>query len=66
MFMVSEETAINPKKNIMNQKLVAAKQHLVNAYQQWWIQNVAVLACPNWQLMALGTNTEIPEAQPAD
>jgi len=20
----------------------------------------------NWQLMALGTNTEIPEAQPAD
>lgn len=49
----------------MNQKLVAAKQHLVNAYQQWWIQNVAVLACPNWQLMALGTNTEILKAQPA-
>lgn len=47
----------------MNQKLVAAKQHLVNAYQQWWIQNVAVLACPNWQLLALGTNPEILKAQ---
>lgn len=39
----------------MNQKLVAAKQHLVNAYQQWWIQNVAVLAC---QLAAAGSGDQ--------